>query len=155
MAWQETLMKLREELREVRAERHHQAVEEEAQRQQQRRHLSELAASLDISSMLAELNRVLLDGKGEIETLSSWGDDGDDTELEDDDLDFDDEEDEEDVDAITSILSWEEDGEREIAVDLDLAEEGFYLHVNRVDIRPERDALERALVEAFRDELEL
>ena len=51
-------------------------------------------------------------------------------------------------------MIWDEAGEREIAVDLGLSEDGTYLQVNGVDIRPEGEALEQALVEAFRDELE-
>jgi hypothetical protein len=52
-------------------------------------------------------------------------------------------------------LSWVEGGEMEIAVDLGLSEGGIYLQINEIEIRPERDALEQGLIEAFRDELEL
>ena len=57
--------------------------------------------------------------------------------------------------SITTILSWVEGGEMEIAVDLGLSEGGIYLQINEIEIRPERDALEQGLIEAFRDELEL
>jgi len=60
-----------------------------------------------------------------------------------------------DTDAITTILSWNEGGEMEIAVDLGLSDEGIYLQINEIEIRPEREALEQGLIEAFRDELEL
>ena len=53
------------------------------------------------------------------------------------------------------MLSWEEAGDREIAVEVVSDSEGISLQVNGVEIRPEREALEQALVEAFRDELEL
>jgi hypothetical protein len=43
----------------------------------------------------------------------------------------------------------------EIVVDLGLSDEGTYLQINGIEIRPEREALEKGLVEAFRDELEL
>ena len=76
-----------------------------------------------------------------------------DDELGRDDLEADVEDDDEE--AITNILSWDEDGDREIAVEIILDEEGVSLQVNGVEIRPEREALEQALVEAFRDELEL
>ena len=36
-----------------------------------------------------------------------------------------------------------------------MAEDGIYLQVNGVDVRPEREALEAALIEAFRDELDI
>ncbi|MCI0812029.1 MAG: hypothetical protein J4O10_10815, partial [Chloroflexi bacterium] len=63
--------------------------------------------------------------------------------------------DDEDTDVITTILSWDEGGEMEIAVDLGLSDDGIYLQINEIEIRPERDALEQGLIEAFRDELDL
>jgi len=153
MAWQDTLLELREELAEARAQRLQRASEEAAEIGKQRDELTRLAASLGISDVLLEMNRTLLDGTGEIETIVSW-----EPEQEDDDLsrdDRDDDEDEEEADGISAFLTWEEAEEREIAVDLGLAEDGIYLQVNGVDIRPERDALETALIEAFRDELDI
>ena len=38
---------------------------------------------------------------------------------------------------------------------LGFAENGIYLQVNEIDIRPERGALENALVEAFKEELKV
>ena len=149
MAWQDTLLELREELAEARAQRLQRASEEAAEISKQRDELTRLAASLGISDVLSEMNRTLLDGKGEIETIVSW-----EPEQEDDDLSPDDD-DEEEADGISAFLTWEEAEEREIAVDLGLAEGGIYLQVNGVDIRPEREALEAALIEAFRDELDI
>ena len=63
--------------------------------------------------------------------------------------------DDDDTDVITTILSWEEGGDLEIAVDLGLSEDGIYLQINEIEIRPERGALEQGLIEAFRDELDL
>ena len=60
-----------------------------------------------------------------------------------------------DTDVITTILSWDEGGDMEIAVDLGLSEAGIYLQINEIEIRPEREALEQGLIEAFRDELDL
>ena len=65
------------------------------------------------------------------------------------------EDDEDDGDVITTVLSWDEGGELEIAVDLGLSDEGTYLQINGIEIRAEREALEKGLVEAFRDELDL
>ena len=59
-----------------------------------------------------------------------------------------------DSEAFTAFLSWEEDGEREIAVDLGVTDAGVYLRVNGKDTRQERRALEQALLRAFREELE-
>ena len=150
MAWQDTLLELREELAAARAERLQRASEEAAEIGKQRDELTQLAASLGISDVLSDMNRTLLDGKGELETIVSW-----EPEEQDDDLSPDDDEDEEEADGISAFLTWEEGEEREIAVDLGLAEDGIYLQVNGVDIRPEREALEVALIEAFRDELDI
>ena len=150
MAWQDTLLELREELAEARAERLQRASEEAAEISEQRDELTRLAASLGISDVLSEMNRTLLDGLGEIETVVSW-----EPAEEDDNLSPDDDADEEEADGISAFLTWQEGEEREIAVDLGSAEDGIYLQVNGVDIRPERDALEAALIEAFRDELDI
>jgi hypothetical protein len=40
-------------------------------------------------------------------------------------------------------------------VELEISDEGTSLQINGVGVRFDRNALERALVEAFRDELEL
>ena len=150
MAWHDTLLELREELAEARADRLQRASEEAAEIGKQRDELTQLAASLGISDVLSDMNRTLLDGKGELETIVSW-EPGE----QDDDPSPDDDEDEEEADGISAFLTWEEGEEREIAVDLGLAEDGIYLQVNGVDIRREREALEVALIEAFRDELDI
>ena len=151
MAWRDTLGSLREQLAEVRAERQRQAAAEDAEIQQQREELSGLATSLGINQLLNEMNATLLNGQGELETIVSW-----EAPAEGDDDDLDDGNDtEEEGDLVATILTWDEAGEREIAVDLGLSEDGTYLQVNGVDIRLEAEALEQALVEAFRDELEL
>ncbi len=157
MAWRDTLSELRDELAPVRAERQQQAAVEEAELQETRRGLSRLADSLGISNLLSEMNATLLDNRGEIETIASWdsgrGDpDADGDEDEPAPLDY---EDEEDDDVITAVLSWEEGGEREIVVEVVSTEHGTSVQVNGVEVRPEREALEQALVEVFRDELEL
>jgi hypothetical protein len=155
MAWKDTLRELRDELAGVRTERRQQAATEEAQLQQARKKLSDLAGSLGISEMLSEMNTTLLEGKADLETIISWETGEGDSEEDDDGLDFVEDEEEDEDDAITTILSWEERGEREIVVDVISAEGGPSVQVNGVDIRSEREALEQALVEAFRDELEL
>jgi hypothetical protein len=156
MAFRDTLQSLKTELDETRVERRRQSLEEETRRQAQREELSQLAESLAIPALVSEMNRVLLEDSGKVVSYSSWdsppesavsslavlplGEDDD----EDDDADY-----------ISAELTWEEDGEREIAVDLGIAEEGFYLQVNGIDVRIEREALEQALVEAFREELQV
>ena len=160
MAWRDILVELRDELAEVRARRLQRAEEAEAELGQVRQEMADLSETLGIGQLLTDINATLLEGRGEVETIVSWDQESDDrdseTDLDElgrDDLGADDEDDDEE--AITNILSWDEDGDREIAVEIILDEEGVSLQVNGVEIRPEREALEQALVEAFRDELEL
>ena len=155
MQWRDAVSALKEELARVRAERRRQAAAVDAQLQQDRRELSRLSESLGISELLAYLNNNLLEGQGEIETVVSWHSSQVPTEEIEDELEILENEDEDQDDVITQVLSWEEFGEREIAVELALFEEGASVQVNGVEIRPERGALEQALLEAFRDELEL
>ncbi|MFQ6028009.1 MAG: hypothetical protein ACE5Q6_10995 [Dehalococcoidia bacterium] len=157
MAWRDTLYELRAQLAAARAERLAVLQEENAERQQVQRRLTELVSSLEIASLLQEMNTVMLEGKGKIETFVSWEHSGEEDDAPASDLDFlnpfDDEE--EDADVISLILTWEEDGEREVDVDVGDSEDGVYLQVAGVEIRQEPQALQDALVEAFRAELEL
>jgi len=156
MTWRETLEGLKEELTDVRAQRKRQVDEEKAGLQKERDDLSKMAQDLGVDELLAEMNTTLLDGKGEIETIIGWVLDGDDLESEQGiSMNGDEPEEDDNTDVITTILSWDEGGELEIAVDLGLSDDGIYLQINEIEIRPERDALEQGLIEAFRDELEL
>ncbi len=156
MTWLETLQDLKDELTDVRAERQRRVDEEASGLEKERDALSERAQELGIDELLAEMNITLLDGAGEIETIVGWVSADSDLELEPgismngEELD-----DDNDTDVITTILSWEEGGDLEIAVDLGLSEDGIYLQINEIEIRPERGALEQGLIEAFRDELDL
>ena len=156
MSWRETLEGLKEELTDVRTQRKRQVDEEKAGLQKERDDLSKMAQNLGVDDLLAEMNTTLLDGKGEIETIIGWVADGDDFESEPGiSMNGDEPEEDDNTDVITTILSWDEGGELEIAVDLGLSDDGIYLQINEIEIRPERDALEQGLIEAFRDELEL
>ncbi|MEC8910975.1 MAG: hypothetical protein VYC44_08305 [Chloroflexota bacterium] len=156
MTWRETLEGLKEELTDVRAQRERQVDEEKAGLQKERDDLSKMAQNLGVDELLAEMNTTLLDGKGEIETIIGWVSDGDDLESEQGiSMNGDEPEEDDNTDVITTILSWDEGGELEIAVDLGLSDDGIYLQINEIEIRPERNALEQGLIEAFRDELEL
>lgn len=159
MAFRDTLTNLRDELAAARAQRLQEAAAEDAELEAVREKLRELAESLQIAPLLEELNAVLLGGQGVIHRLTSWEEE---TEEEDSaaepgfNLVSLDGEEEDDLEEICFTLSWEEDGERAIEVELGLEEEdSFYLMVNGEAIRPERAALELYLVEAFREELEL
>jgi len=157
MTWRDTLEGLKQELIEVRTQRQRRVEEEDAGLQKERDDLSRMAKDLGVDELLAEMNATLLDGKGEIQTIVGWVSDDGDPDL-DGVISMNGDEpgdDGEDTDVITTILSWEEGGEMEIAVDLGLSDEGIYLQINEIEIRPERDALEQGLIVAFRDELDL
>ena len=161
MTWHDTLQGLKQDLIEVRAQRQRRIEEAESGLKKERDDLSLMSKNLGVEELLAEINATLLDGKGEIETIVGWESD------EEEDLDLASglkiidvdpegpEDDDEDTDVITTILSWDEGGDLEIAVDLGLSNEGIYLQINEIEIRPEREALEQGLIEAFKDELEL
>ena len=154
MAWRDTLRGLRDELAEIRAQRQRERQADEEEQQAQRLELGRIGESLGLTGLLQEMNSVLLNGQGEVENISSWEEENE----EDPDeslLMLDNLEELEESDYINAILTWEEDGEREIVVDLGFGEQGMSLLVNGVDIRLEQEALERALVEAFRQQLEL
>ena len=157
MTWRDTLEGLKQELTEVRTQRQRRVEEEDAGLQKERDDLSRMAKDLGVDELLAEMNATLLDGKGEIQTIIGWESDDCDPDLEGVIImnGYEPDDDDEDTDVITTILSWEEGGEMEIAVDLGLSDEGIYLQINEIEIRPERDALEQGLIVAFRDELDL
>ncbi len=157
MAFRDTLTNLRDELAAARAQRLQEAAAEDAELEATRENLRALAESLQVAQLLEELNAILLDGRGVIHRFNSWDEETVDA---DDESGFNlvsfDAEEEDDLEEICVTLSWEEDGERSIEVELGVEEEDtFYLMVNGVAIRQERAALERSLVEAFREELEL
>ncbi len=156
MQWRESLSALKQELERVRPVRQREAAEAEEKLRRERQNLADLAGSLGIGALLADVNSRILDGQGELESIVSWEPD-EDVDGEDglDALDVFDDGDEDQYDAITHALSWEEFGDREIEVELVLAEDGASILVNGVEVRPEREALEVALLEAIRDELEL
>ena len=156
MTWRETLEGLKEELTNIRARRQSRVDEEAASLQKEREDLSNRAQELGINELLAEMNNTLLDGNGAIETIVGWVTADDDLELEPGiSMNGEEPDEDDDTDVITTILSWEEGGDLEIAVDLGLSDDGIYLQINEIEIRPERAALEQGLIEAFRDELEL
>lgn len=155
MAWLDTLQALKTELDDTRRQRKEQASEAEQQRRVQREELSQIAESLGIASLVADMNRVLLQDSGTLDSYSSWEPSQETSPSPLPMLAGDDEDDEEEADYISAELTWDEDGEREIAVDLGIGEDGVYLHVNGIDTRIEREALEQALIEAFRDELQV
>jgi len=127
MAWLDSLSELKGELAGVRAERLSQTSVDEAEIQEERDELSRLAESLAVSDLLAEMNATLLDGQGSVEKIVSWEID------EEDDGDQGGDPEEEDADVIALILTWEERGERELAIDLGVTDDGIYVQVNGIE----------------------
>ena len=146
MAWQDILNNLKQELAEARAGREERLDQKELDLAEERAELHALVDSLGVFGLLSDMNVTLLDGRGVVETEVSW-----DVGLDDDD----DEEELDEADVVTTVLSWDEGGELEIAVDLGMADGGAFLQVNGIAVRLDRAALEGSLVEAFRDELQL
>ena len=92
------------------------------------------------------MNAVLLSGQGEVAITVEWetGEDEDQPIYEDDV-----------ADVITTALTWDEGEELEIVVELVMLDEGISLMINGIQIRQDRNALERALIDAFREQLQL
>ena len=154
MAWRDILVQLRGELADVRAQRQRQYEADQVEIQRQRDQLSRMARDMGIVDLIKEMNDVLLEGRGELEHIVSW-EPIPDQNIADAPESMLEEEVEVEADVISDILTWEEGGELELAVDLGISDDGIYLQVNGVDIRTEREALEQALIEGFRDELNL
>ena len=109
------------------------------------------ADTIGITDLLSEINTVLLEGRGTISYIKSWEEDseGDSRSLDESMDDFD------DADYVSTILSWEESGLCEIAVDIESGEQGIEMQVNEVEIEPQEESLKSALITAFKEELDL
>ena len=145
MPWRESLLQLKEELTSARASRLERLDAFDRQVAAEREQLLARQESLEISSLLTEMNDVLLDRQGEVETTVEWETGEEEEPFEDEDA----------ADVITTALTWNEGEELEVVVELAMLDEGLSLMVNGIQIRQDRDALERALLSAFREQLEL
>ena len=146
MPWSDSLTQLKGELTSARATRLERLEVYDREVEAERQELLAKQQSLGITALLTEMNQVLLDGQGQVETEIEW-------ETEDEEQLFDDDDDAADV--ITTALTWEEGEELEVVVELAMLDEGLSLMVNSVETRQDRDALERALLNAFREQLQL
>ncbi len=145
MPWRESLLQLKQELTSARGTRLERLEAFDRQVAAEREQLLARQDSLEITALITEMNDVLLDGQGQVETTVEW-ETGEDEELLDDD---------DAADVITTALAWDEGEELEVVVELVMLEEGLSLMVNGIQIRQDRDSLERALLSAFREQLEL
>ncbi len=146
MAWRDSLEQLKAELTQARATRMERLEAYDQEVAAEREELLSRQESLDITVLLSEMNEVLLSGQGEVETTVEW-----ETGEDEDDPIYDDEA----ADVITTALTWDEGEELEVVVELAMLDEGISLMVNGVQIRQDRNALERALIDAFREQLQL
>ena len=146
MPWRDSLLQMKEELTAARASRLQRLEAFDRQVAAEREELLSRHESLEIGALLLEMNEILLEGQGEVETTVEW-ETGEEEEI----IDLDDDA----ADVITSALSWNEGEELEVVVELAMLDEGLSLMVNGIQVRQDRDALERSLIEAFREQLEL
>lgn len=146
MAWRDSLEQVKVELTQARATRMERLEAYDQEVAAEREELLSRQESLDITALLMDMNEVLLDGQGEVETTVEW-----ETGEDEDDPIYDDEA----ADVITTALTWDEGEELEVVVEMAMLDEGISLMVNGVQIRQDRNALERALIDAFREQLQL
>ena len=135
MAWRDSLEQLKAELTQARATRMERLEAYDHEVAAEREELLSRHDSLNITSLVLEMNEVLLDGQGEVETTVEW-----ETGEEEEELIYDDET----ADVISTALSWDEGEE------LDAEGQAIY-----DQIRQDRNALERALIDSFREQLQL
>ena len=145
MPWRESLEQLKSELAVARGSRVERLAAIDSEIAAEREELLSRQESLDIIPLLTQMNEVLLDGQGQVEHTVEWESDDDEDIYDDEDV----------ADVISTALSWNEGEELEVVVELAMLDEGISLMVNGVQIRQDTSALERALIDAFREQLQL
>ena len=146
MPWRESLLQLRGEMTAARATRLERIEAFDRQVAGEREELLSRQESMQIAALVAEMNDVLLNGQGRVETTVEWETDDEESLFEgEDDM----------ADVITTALTWDEGEELEVVVELVMLDEGISLMVNAVQIRQDPEALQRALLNAFREQLEI
>ncbi len=145
MPWRESLEQLKSELAVARGSRVERLAAIDSEIAAEREELLSRQESLGIITLLTQMNEVLLDGQGQVEHTVEWESDDDEDIYDDEDV----------ADVISTALSWNEGEELEVVVELAMLDEGISLMVNGVQIRQDTSALERALIDAFREQLQL
>ena len=172
MEWGEDLRKFRESIEAIRQQPTEPREIGEEELEQRLRIIQEAFEDLRPETYLEEMNRVLLDGRGEVEVYLPWEDEGDededdededdgenevDEEDEDDEDGDDDDEEEEELetqDVASAILVWDA-GECELAIDVGLEGDRVYWQVNGDDVPTNDVSLREALKKAFAEEVGL
>ena len=166
MPWRDDLLVLRNEVETALARILGEPVEEDSEVVQDRQELYQLAASLQVAQLLLDVNEVVLSGTGRVESTSlmEYYDDDDDIlytmeDLGEDDEDEDDDEgDEEELDDNEELrfsLFWDDATECAVDVELGKSNGRIYMLVNGEEVRPQREVLETAVLDAFRAEMNM
>ena len=178
MEWGEDLRKFRESIEAIRQQPTEPREIGEEELEERLRLIQEAFEDLRPETYLEEMNRVLLDGRGEVEVYLPWvadddededdedevaeededdGDEDEDEDDEDEDDEDDEDEDEEELEAqdvASAILVWD-DGECELAIDVGLEGDRVYWQVNGDDVPTNDVSLREALKRAFAEEVGL
>ena len=148
--WNEKLNLAASELESAREKRDDIIKETEAAIIRYQVEIETLFTELDVEKLLNDMNKVLFSGSGSLQVTKSWEDSGSaDTEESEED-----EEEVQDTDFISCVLEWEENGERELAVDVGRDESGLYIEVNGHEISMDEETLQAAVLYAVKEELD-
>lgn len=145
MPWRDSLLQLKEEMSASRASRLERLEAFDRQVAAEREELLTRQESMQITALVTEMNEVLLDGQGQVETTVEWETEDENHFEGEDDM----------ADVISTALAWDEGEELEVLVELVMLDDGLTLLVNGVPIRQDPDALQKALINAFREQLEI
>ena len=148
--WNEKLNLAASELESAREKRDDLIKETEAAIIRYQVEIETLFTELDVEKLLNDMNKVLFSGSGTLQVTKSWEDSssGDTEENEEDDEEV------QDTDFISCVLEWEENGERELAVDVGRDESGLYIEVNGHEISMDEETLQAAVLYAVKEELD-
>lgn len=165
MAWRDDLLVLRNEVETALTRILGEPVEEDSEVVQEREELYELANSLQVAQLLLDVNEVVLSGTGRVESTSLMEYYDDENILytmedlgEDDEDEEEDEGDEEELDDNEELrfsLFWDDDTECAVDVELGKSSGRIYVLVNGEEVRPQREVLETAVLDAFRAEMNM
>ena len=148
--WNEKLNLAASELESAREKRDDLIKETEAAIIRYQVEIETLFTELDVEKLLNDMNKVLFSGSGSLQVTKSWEDSSsaDTEESEEDDEEV------QDTDFISCVLEWEENGERELAVDVGREESGLYIEVNGHEISMDEETLQAAVLYAVKEELD-
>ena len=166
MPWRDDLLVLRNEVETALARILGEPVEEDSDVLQDRQELYQLATSLQVAQLLLDINEVVLSGTGRVESTSlmEYYDDDDvlysmedlsEDDEEEDDEEEGDEEQLEDNEELRFSLFWDDATECAVDVELGKSSGRIYLLVNGEEVRPQREVLETAVLDAFRAEMNM